>query len=75
MLFEYLRELEKTADRFSPDPGSAARTIEARLRTSRARAQEVAAGWKCVGKVSACHILVDAACNPLPGLLLPVSLD
>jgi hypothetical protein len=38
-LFEFLREFDKTADRIPPDP--LVPTIEARLRTSMTRAQEV----------------------------------
>ena len=71
-LFEFLRELEKTADRFPPDP---------RHRDGGQVAYFEGAGTGGVPLagdawiISARHVLVDAVCDLPPGLLLSVILD
>ena len=71
MLFEFRCELENTAGRFRRCP---APTIEAGWRTAKARAHE---GEPLAGDawMIACRVQVDAVCDPLPGLLLSVSVD
>ncbi len=70
-LFEFLRELEKTADRFPPNH---------RHRRSRPGAYLDGAGTGGVPlagdawMISACYVLVDAVCDLLPGLFLSVFL-
>lgn len=71
-LFEFLRELAKTADRFPPDP---------RHRLSIPGCVPRGAGIGGVPlagdtwMISVCIVLVDAVCDLLPGLLLSVFLD